>query len=67
MLIFSGESDRKWSCDSDCRVNVQVFENYEKSYFSGRGYTAGVGEPMALFYKEIGQVYPHAKFILTTR
>ena len=35
--------------------------------FSGRGYTAGVGEPMALFFKEIAQVYPEAKFLLNTR
>lgn len=34
---------------------------------SGRGYTAGVGEPMALFFKEIAQVYPEAKFLLNTR
>ena len=32
-----------------------------------RGYTAGVGESMALFYKEISAVYPEAKFLLNTR
>ena len=33
----------------------------------GRGYTAGVGEPMALFFREIAKVYPEAKFLLNTR
>ena len=36
-------------------------------FSSDRGYTAGVGEPMALFYKEISKVYPEAKFLLNTR
>lgn len=38
-----------------------------KGFLSERGYTAGVGEPMALFYKEISKVYPEAKFLLNTR
>ena len=38
-----------------------------REFLSGRGYTAGVGEPMALFYKEVGAAYPDAKFLLTTR
>jgi len=38
-----------------------------RGFLSGRGYTAGVGEPVALFYKEIGVTYPNAKFLLNTR
>ena len=33
----------------------------------GRGYTAGVGEPINLFYPELLRIFPHAKVILTTR
>ena len=38
-----------------------------REFLSGRGYTAGVGEPLALFYKEVGAAYPDAKFLLNTR
>jgi len=38
-----------------------------RDFLSGRGYTAGVGEPLALFYKEVGAAYPDAKFLLNTR
>jgi len=38
-----------------------------REFLSGRGYTAGVGEPLALFYKEVGAAYPDAKFLLTDR
>jgi len=38
-----------------------------REFLSGRGYTAGVGEPLALFYKEVGAAYPEAKFLLNTR
>jgi hypothetical protein len=40
-------------------------ENW-KEFLSGRGYTAGVGEPLAIFYKEVGAAYPDAKFLLNT-
>ena len=33
----------------------------------GRGYTAGVGEPINLFYPELLRIFPNAKVILTTR
>jgi hypothetical protein len=33
----------------------------------GRGYTAGVGEPVNLFYPELLRIFPRAKVILTTR
>jgi len=33
----------------------------------GRGYTAGVGEPINLFYPELLKIFPKAKVILTTR
>ena len=33
----------------------------------GRGYTAGVGEPINLFYPELLRIFPHAKVVLTTR
>lgn len=38
-----------------------------REFLSGRGYTAGVGEPLALFFKEVGAAYPEAKFLLNTR
>ena len=36
-------------------------------YHTERGYSAGVGEPVALFYRELAAVYPEAKFLLNTR
>ena len=34
-----------------------------REFLSGRGYTAGVGEPLALFYKEVGAANPDAKLL----
>lgn len=33
----------------------------------GRGYTAGVGEPINLFFPDLIRIFPRAKVILTTR
>ena len=33
----------------------------------GRGYTAGVGEPINLFYPELMRIFPNAKIILNVR
>jgi len=44
-----------------------INEDDWREFLSGRGYTGGVGEPLALFYKEISEAYPEAKFLLTTR
>merc|ERR1711983_553330 len=33
----------------------------------GRGYTAGVGEPINIFYPELLKIFPKAEVILTTR
>ena len=34
-----------------------------REFLSGRGYTAGVGEPMALFYKEVRQTSIHRSWL----
>ena len=44
-----------------------VSSHYWREFLSGRGYIAGVGEPLALFYKEVSAAYPDAKFLLNTR
>lgn len=44
-----------------------VTEKDWKGFLSERGYSAGVGEPVALFYRELAAVYPEAKFLLNTR
>ncbi len=47
--------------------NGQLSEQDWVQGLEGRGYTAGVGEPINLFYPELMKIFPKSKVILTVR
>lgn len=51
----------------DKAAKGQLAKEDWKYGLEGRGYTAGVGEPVNLFYPEILKVFPEAKVVLTVR
>merc|ERR1719220_420568 len=74
--LLGGKIYHGYESDMDDRADfwLRAAENPDcvshedwREFLSGRGYTAGVGEPMALFFREIAKVYPEAKFLLNTR
>jgi len=45
----------------------QLSDNDWVEFLEDRGYTAGVGEPINLFYPELLKIFPKAKVVLTIR
>ena len=38
-----------------------------RATLTGQGYTAGIGEPISLFFDDLMRVFPEAKVVLTLR
>jgi len=48
-------------------INDKNSSEQWKQFFQKEGYIAGVDYPIGLFWKELSEIYPEAKILLTTR